>query len=381
MKMSVFKSSFGIAIVVLAAVAMLGSACGPSKPPSSPPAPSGNQPPVISSLKAAQMSVYLSGSTEIQCAASDPNGDLLSFKWACSGGSFSGAGPSVVWSAPPKYGSYDVTVTVEDGKGGSAQASLAINVVANQPPQISSLVANPSGILYGGSTTITCIATDPDGDAVRYSWSSSEGTITGVGNKVTWITPNKGGNFSITVLVSDGKGGETRGNVIVTVSTTEKTVTLNPIAEETGTVSSEGDRDNSMTKAGDDAKDIGYHAFWSFDVSSLIRAEVKSAKLKFANTTVRGDPFPSTTGLSGLWIWQAKYGDKLPSFQYTGTKLDRQSLLMEQPAEIDVTPEVVGSTNRFQVEAAFTKPTNGNHAAEWIEWSGATLTVTYSEKP
>ncbi len=69
---------------------------------------------------------------------------------------------------------------------------------------------------------LTCIASDPDGDVVRYSWSASEGSITGVGNKVTWIAPNKGGSFNITVIVSDGKGGETRGNVMVTVASSDE---------------------------------------------------------------------------------------------------------------------------------------------------------------
>jgi hypothetical protein len=88
---------------------------------------------------------------------------------------------------------------------------------SNQPPQISSLVASPSGILCGGSTTLTCIASDPDGDMVRYTWSAIEGSITGVGSEMTWTAPNKVGEYNITVAVSDSKGGEAKGNVKVTV--------------------------------------------------------------------------------------------------------------------------------------------------------------------
>ena len=162
---------------------------------------------------------------------------------------------------------------MEDGKGGSAQASLPITVGANQSPVISSLVADPSGVLYGGSTTITCIATDPDGDLVSYSWSASEGSISGVGNMVTWVAPNKGGDFNVTVILSDGKGGETTGNIRVTVAAASRTVTIRPVAQETGTVRSDGATDNSRTLAGDDDKDKGYCAFWSFDVWSLAGKE------------------------------------------------------------------------------------------------------------
>jgi len=387
MKMNAFKSSLGVVLVMLVMIAMLGSACGPGEAPpvQPPPTTGGNQPPVISSLTAAQMQVYPNGNTEIQCVAMDADGDKIDFKWACTGGSFTGVGPIVTWKAPENYGTYDVTVVVEDGKGGMVQASLTMTVGANQPPQISSLVANPSNILYANSTTITCIASDPDGDVVRYSWSASEGSVSGVGEKVTWVAPNKGGNFNITVLVSDGKGGETTGNVMVTVSTATRTITINPVAQETGTVDSNGDKDTSRTMAGDDADDIGYCAYWSYDIWSLVGNDIQNATLKFTTRSVANDPFPTTTGLGGLRLWRVNYGDKLPNFQYTGTKLDRQqAVLLKPPTEVDVTSEinylVQATATRFQVEALFTKRTNGNHVAEWIEWSEVVLEVTYSEK-
>jgi hypothetical protein len=383
MKMSIFKSGFGIVLVMLTVVAMMGAACGPQETP--PPTPGGNQPPVISSLVAENMQLYPSGNTEIQCIAQDADVDQLDFIWACTGGGFSGAGPIVIWKAPPDYGTYTITVTVEDGKGGSAQASLPITVGANQSPVISSLVADPSGTLYGGRTTITCIATDPDGDAVSYSWSASEGSISGVGNKVTWAAPNKGGNFNITVILSDGKGGETTGNVMVTVVAAANTVTITPVAGETGTVRSDGATDNSRTWAGDDEKDRGYCAFWSFDVWSLQGKKIQHASLKFTAPRIAGDPFSSTTGLGGLRFWKVRYGDELPGFQYTGSNLINVAVQTTPPTELDITQEIVNvaaaAATRFQVEALFLKGYNGNHVAEFIEWpEGVVLEVTYSDK-
>ncbi len=387
MRIGLFRRSLGTVLVVLTIAAMLGSACGPSEAPPSvpaPPTPGGNQPPVISSLTAAKMQIYPNGNTEIQCVAMDADGDRIDFKWACTGGSFTGAGPTVTWKAPEFYGTFDISVTVEDGKGGSAQASLTMSVGANQAPLISSLVANPSNILYANSTTITCIASDPDGDVVRYSWSASEGSISGVGEKVTWVAPNKGGNFNITVLVSDGKGGETTGNVMITVSAVTKTVTIPVIAQETGTVS-KGDKDTSRTMAGDDADNIGYRAFWSFNIQNLWGTEIQNANLKFTTRNVANDPFSQTVGLKGLRLQEAKYGDTLPDFNHIGTKLDHaRAVSTKAPTMIDVTPEinrlVQATASRFQVEALFMLSTNGNGVAEWIEWSDVVLEVTYSEK-
>ena len=73
-------------------------ACGGKEtPPATPATPStpatssatGNQPPVISSLRPAQTQVYPSSASEIQVIASDPDGDRLTYKWAATGGSFS----------------------------------------------------------------------------------------------------------------------------------------------------------------------------------------------------------------------------------------------------------------------------------------------------
>jgi hypothetical protein len=376
------RSAFGIVLVMLAIVVMVGAACAREATP--PPTPTGNQPPVISSLVAQNQQLYPSGNTEIQCIAQDADGDQLNFTWAATGGDFSGAGPIIIWKAPPNYGTYTITVTVDDRKGGSVQTSLPITVSANQSPIISSLSPSPSSILYGGSAVLTCIASDPDGDVVRYSWTASEGSITGVGNKVTWIAPNKGGSFNVTVIVSDGKGGETRGNVMVTVATTTNTVTISPVAQETGTVDSGGDKDNSRTRAGDDDKNIGYHAFWSFDVFSLAGKSIQNATLRLATRSVVGDPFSSVTGLAGLRFWKVTYGDKLPSFAYTGSNLIKVPVQTTAPTAIDVTQEIANvaaaAVTKFQVEALFLKTTNGNNVAEFIEWSDAVLEVTYSEK-
>jgi hypothetical protein len=261
---------------------------------------------------------------------------------------------------------------------------LDITVGANQAPKISSLSADPPGVLLGSSTTITCIASDPDGDAVKYSWTASSGTVTGVGNKVTWIAPSKGGGYTISVIVSDSKGGETTGNILVTVAESANTVIIPPVAVETGYVRSDGDRDYSVTKAGDDSNDLGYRACWSFDVFSLAGKEIQTATLKLTTKYVVGDPFSSVTGLAGLRFWKVSYSDELPSPKYTGSNLINVPLLASPPAELDVTQEIANiaaaGINKFQVEALFMKVTNGNHVAEFIEWSDAVLQVTFVEK-
>ena len=89
-------------------------------------------------------------------------------------------------------------------------ASLLIGscVPANEPPVISSLTANEEWIAPAGICQVECIALDPDGDSLSYIWSASGGNISGEGSVVTWIAPDAPSAYTITVKVTDGRGGE-----------------------------------------------------------------------------------------------------------------------------------------------------------------------------
>jgi hypothetical protein len=54
------------------------------------------------------------------------------------------------------------------------------------------------------------IASDPDGDKLTYTWLAENGTLTGDGDSVSWTSPSAMGKYKITVVASDGRGGETR---------------------------------------------------------------------------------------------------------------------------------------------------------------------------
>lgn len=90
----------------------------------------GNSNPVINSLTAAAQAIWQSGSTQITVAASDPDGDPLTYTWSANGGNINGAGTSVLFTAPSSGGRYTVTVTVRDSGGGQATRTITITVGA-----------------------------------------------------------------------------------------------------------------------------------------------------------------------------------------------------------------------------------------------------------
>jgi hypothetical protein len=178
-----------------------------------------NQLPVISSLIASDETMTSpSSSCQLQCTAQDPDGDKLSYTWSADDGYIGGEGSSVIWTAPDAPGAYIITVEVTDGKGGIATDQITINVVVpNHPPVIESLTAEWHRLKKASNTPITCVATDPDGDELTYTWSAEAGNFSGEGDTVTWVAPNNYGSYIITVTVSDGRGGEASDSINITV--------------------------------------------------------------------------------------------------------------------------------------------------------------------
>jgi len=391
------KSRFIYALLFIVVIAMTVAAgcikvAEPStKPaePSSTPAPVGNLPPVIASLTAAQNQTYPEGTVNIQSVVSDPNGDIINFNWTATGGDFVETGrANTTWRAPKGYGNYEIKLTVDDGKGGTAQATLPIVVSANHAPSITSLTADPNALQFASTTTLTCIASDQDGDTVQYKWEAKDGTLSGIGNKVSWTSPSKTGNYSVFVIASDGKGAETREEVVIPVASPSGVQTFNLIPKESGTVTSEGDKDNTIYKAGDDEKNMGYRAFFSYNIFPLMGMDIKQARLKFINGKVVGDdPFDTVTGVGGFQVMRISYANTMPKFATVdGSPFQLSQAYLNKPiVEVDVTPELITAVDnrleRFQAEAAFMKrTTNGNNIAQYVQWQDVVLEVIASAK-
>lgn len=374
-------------LAMMAVVLIVPAACVKVAAPQS--QSSGSQLPEIASLTAAQNQTYPGGTVNLQSVVSNPAKDVLEFKWTASAGTFVDQGvASTTWRAPNNYGDYEIKLTVTNGKGATTEKITVIKVSANHPPTINSLTADPASVQFGTNTTITCVAADSDGDAIQYKWEAREGSISGVGNKVTWTSPSKNGNFSVFVVVNDGKGAETRQELIIPVAAPTGAQTLNLIKNESGTVDSNGDKDTSIYKAGDDDKDIGYRAFFSFNIFPLMNMDIKQAKLKFiGGKAVGDDPWDPVTGIGNFQVRRVSYSEKLPSFNFVdGGPVERDpSFNNKQFAEVDVTPELINNVSnrleRMQFEVGFMKKaTNGNHVAQYVQWSDAVLEVTAQQK-
>jgi hypothetical protein len=169
-----------------------------------------NNPPVINGIAAERSRANRGESIVVECLALDADQQDLTYTWSASGGTFAGDGPTTAWLAPDEPGTYTIMVVVTDGSGGEASAELNIEVTPNHPPVIEKLTAAQMVVVFGKSTDIECVASDPDGDEITYAWNAAEGEISGEGAAVIWTAPDKCGEFVVvTVTVFDSRGGET----------------------------------------------------------------------------------------------------------------------------------------------------------------------------
>jgi len=86
-----------------------------------------NHAPVILSIAANPSSIDINQTSTITCTASDEDaGDTLTYTWTKTGGTITGSGSAIIWTAPSTEGTYTITCTVSDGEGGEDSESKNI---------------------------------------------------------------------------------------------------------------------------------------------------------------------------------------------------------------------------------------------------------------
>lgn len=155
---------------------------------------------------------------DIVCEAVDPDGDDLAYTWTVSDGEIYGEGSTIEWGSPMEEGLYRVTVSVDDGHGGTTEFSTSLRVKSNTPPSILVLSAETGWVAPGSSMYLSCVAQDIDDDEIAYEWVVTGGEVYGSGTGVVWLAPETEGSYWITVYARDAYGGETLRAVPVSVT-------------------------------------------------------------------------------------------------------------------------------------------------------------------
>jgi outer membrane protein OmpA-like peptidoglycan-associated protein len=100
----------------------------PAPAPQAAPAAPANRPPTVRA-QCDPCSVEVGKTSTVTANAQDPDGDTLTYRWTSPTGTLANpAERSTVWTAPNNEGTVPVTVTVNDGKGGTASDTVNIQV-------------------------------------------------------------------------------------------------------------------------------------------------------------------------------------------------------------------------------------------------------------
>jgi hypothetical protein len=195
-----------------------------------------NQPPVITAGPSASP-VALQSAQQTQLSVSASDEDPLTYTWtqepASPAGTFSDAtSRTPSWTAPTVSGaqSFLLKVTVSDGRGGSIQGQVQVDVTPPPPPNHAPVIsagptASPSSVVGPVPVQLTVSASDEDGDTLAYAWTQEPASPAGSFSDATvrsptWTAPTVSSSqtFTLKVTVSDGKGGSVQGQVDVTVA-------------------------------------------------------------------------------------------------------------------------------------------------------------------
>jgi len=228
-------------LVTAILVAILFSACATPAPSVKPkpvpqlPPPEVSQPEIMNILGLPEWNPGKENT--LLCAARDPDGNPLTYSWTAENGTIKtieGDGQKVIWLPPDTIGEYEISVKVNNGKGGEASFSKKFKVIpaVEEPDKTiylkmivpsKNVVSVNSRIRAAFTTEIQCEIEGADPANLTYNWGATGGKLIadgleeGTASRVGWLAPGQGGFNKIAVLVQDKAGNQALGEVNVEV--------------------------------------------------------------------------------------------------------------------------------------------------------------------
>jgi len=162
--------------------------------------------------------------------SSDPDGDPLTFSWTVPSGTFvngTSATSSIAEVTFPGLEPYDVVLVVDDGQGGTDDATVTIGISgpANEAPT-AVIAASPTSVPSGDNnqTVVTLDgsgSSDPEGDPLTFSWVVESGTFvngTNASSEIAQVTFPGSAPYGVSLTVSDGNGNQDTAQTTIGVS-------------------------------------------------------------------------------------------------------------------------------------------------------------------
>jgi outer membrane protein OmpA-like peptidoglycan-associated protein len=151
----------------------------------------------------------------------------VTYSWSGNGGQITGKDTTATidtTNAAP--GSYTVTAHVTDPKAknnneASCSANYTIKPLPPKNPPTMSCSASSATVQIGGSATVNCTCTSPDGVPVSVAgWTASGGRLSGIGSTATLSTSGASpGPVTVSAACTDSRGLNSQGSTQLTLET------------------------------------------------------------------------------------------------------------------------------------------------------------------
>ncbi|MGA2158148.1 MAG: PKD domain-containing protein [Dehalococcoidia bacterium] len=195
-----------------------------------------NRPPVIDQIIGPKAWLPQTESP-LTCVASDPDGDNLTYTWTADNGTIKGSGSTITWMSPARDGLYNITLTVSDGRGGTAtmvqpervifnadgsisqDAPVVLKITLPSSDVVADVVTAAKRVRIWTASSVIAMVDGAETKSLKYLWTSSNGRIQakglneGTASQVNWIAPGAAGDYTLDVVVNDNKGNSAKGTV------------------------------------------------------------------------------------------------------------------------------------------------------------------------
>ena len=182
-----------------------------------------NNAPVISSAYANPQSVRFDKTINLSASATDPDNDPITYLWSVQSGSCQIDNPNsqntVLRSIDDYTGNCNIILTVSDSMKQTTR-TLTVEFTTNTSPTINSITSDKTNIKANEAVTLTCNASDPDGDVITYFWTNSYNDNTGSSATYSFTAPSnvdKITSITFTCKVTDELGASTSQNKSISV--------------------------------------------------------------------------------------------------------------------------------------------------------------------
>lgn len=182
-----------------------------------------DNPPIISYAYANPESVRFDKTINLNASATDPDNDPITYLWNVQSGSCQIDNPTsrntVLRSIDNYTGNCDIILTVSDGMKQTTR-TLTVEFTTNTSPTINSITSDKTNIRANETVTLTCNASDPDGDDISYLWTNNYDDNEGNSATYSFTAPSNVDNITsitFTCKVTDELGASTSQNKSISV--------------------------------------------------------------------------------------------------------------------------------------------------------------------